>query len=473
MAAVTPAPIRTRFAPSPTGYLHLGNARTALFNYLLAADGGCFVLRSEDTDAERSDAALLASVYEDLHWLGIDWGEGPDRGGAYGPYSQSERGALYTRYFLQLEAAQRAYPCFCTQAALALERRRQQAAGHPPRYAGTCRRLSAAERQARSARGEAATLRFAVDGRRDVDFDDLVHGPRHFAAHDLGDFVIRRADGSAAFLFSNAVDDALMAITHVLRGEDHLSNTPRQLLVLEALGLSPPRYGHVPLVLGEDGVPLSKRSGSASVRALRAEGVLPEALCNHLARLGHALASGALMSMQELAQAFQLERLGRAPARHDPAQLGHWQREAVHTAAAERLWRWMETAELAALVPPAQRLAFVKTVQPNLSMPSDGLAWAERLYAEPAPYTEDARAAIKAAGADFFATAVAALPQAGGFKELADALAATTARKGRALYQPLRAALTAATDGPELAQVYALLGARVQLRLQAAQAQAG
>jgi glutamyl-tRNA synthetase len=178
-----------------------------------------------------------------------------------------------------------------------------------------------------------------------------VHGPRHFAGRDLGDFVIRRADGSAAFLFSNVLDDALMQITHVLRGEDHLSNTPRQLLVLEALGLSAPRYGHVPLVHGEDGAPLSKRTGSASLRGLRVEGVLPEAICNHLARLGHALASGALMGMKELAAAFHVERLGRAPARHDPAQLAHWQREAVHAADAERRGRWMESPELGALVP--------------------------------------------------------------------------------------------------------------------------
>jgi nondiscriminating glutamyl-tRNA synthetase len=299
-----------------------------------------------------------------------------------------------------------------------------------------------------------------------------VHGPRRFARQELGDFVIRRADGSAAFLFSNALDDALMAITHVLRGEDHLSNTPRQLLVLEALALVAPSYGHLPLVHGEDGVPLSKRMGSASVRDLRAEGVLPEALCNHLARLGHAMGSGALMSLEELAAAFRLERLGRAPARHDPAQLAHWQREAVHHAAAERLWRWMENSTLVALVPAEQRVAFVKTVQPNLEVPGDGLAWAERLYAEPAPYTDEARAVIRGAGADFFATALATLPQARSFKELATALGAATARKGRALYEPLRAALTAATDGPELVQVYQLLGERVRLRLQAARAQA-
>jgi glutamyl-tRNA synthetase len=468
------SPGRTRFAPSPTGYLHLGNARTALFNFLVAsATGGTFVLRSEDTDAERSDDALLAAVYEDLRWLGLDWGEGPDRGGPHGPYAQSARWSIYAHHLERLAALDRVYPCFCTQAELALARRAQQAAGQPPRYAGTCRRLDPAARAARIARGDLATLRFAVDPTSQIHFDDIVHGPRHFAGADLGDFVIRRADGSAAFLFSNALDDALMEITHVLRGEDHLSNTPRQLLLLGALGLPAPRYGHMPLVLGEDGAPLSKRTGSASVRALRAEGVLPEALCNHLARIGHAMASGDLMGMDALAAAFRLERLGRAPARHDPAQLAHWQREAVHRAATERLWPWMESPRVAALVPPAERTAFVRTVQPNLELPGDGLAWAERLYAEPPPYADDAREAIVAAGAGFFDAALAVLARTRSLKELADGVAAATGRKNKALYMPLRAALTAATAGPELAAVYELLGARVQARLATARTLTG
>jgi glutamyl-tRNA synthetase len=461
--------IRTRFAPSPTGYLHLGNARTALFNYLLSfADGSEFVLRSEDTDVERSDDDLLVAIFEDLRWLGLEWSEGPDRDGPRGPYRQSERASIYARYYARLGAIGRVYPCFCTQAELAVARRAQQAAGQPPRYTGTCRRLDPAERDARIARGDPATLRFAVEAERAVEFDDLVHGPRHFSGRDLGDFVIRRADGSAAFLFSNALDDALMEITHVLRGEDHLSNTPRQLLVLESLGLPAPRYGHMPLVLGGDGAPLSKRTGSASLRGLRAEGVLPEALCNHLVRLGHALASGTLMSMEELAAAFHVERLGRAPARHDPTQLAHWQREAVHAADAERLWRWMDSPPLVELIPGAQRLAFVKTVQPNLEAPSDALAWATRLYTDPPPWSDEARAAIIDAGRDFFATAHAVAGRANGFKALIDTLTMETGRKGRALYQPLRAALTAVIDGPELAQVYSLLGERVASRFAAA-----
>ena len=468
------SPRRTRFAPSPTGYLHLGTARTALFNFFVAsAGGGTFVLRSEDTDAARSDDAMLAALCDDLRWLGLDWGEGPDCDGPFGPYAQSARASIYERHLERLAALDRVYPCFCTQAELALARRAQQAAGQPPRYAGTCRRLDAAARGARIARGDPATLRFAVDPASRIEFDDIVFGPRHFDGADLGDFVIRRADGTAAFLYSNALDDALMEITHVLRGEDHLSNTPRQLLILEALDLSKPRYGHLPLVNGEDGTPLSKRTGSASVRALRAEGVLPEALCNHLARIGHAMTSGDLMDMQGLTAAFQIDRIGRAPARHDPAQLAHWQREAVHRASTERLWSWMENRRLAELVPLAQRDDFVRAVRPNLELPGDGLAWAERLYAEPPPWDDDAREAIRAAGADFFDAALAVAAKARSLRELTDGVSASTGRKNKTLYMPLRAALTATTAGPELAAVYELLGARVQTRLATARGLTG
>jgi len=263
---MSPPPV-TRFAPSPTGELHLGNARTALFNLLLARRaGGRFILRIEDTDAERSLESHMHSLLEDLHWLGIGWDAGPDREDALGPYRQSQRGALYAGYFAQLEERRAVYPCFCTPLELELSRRTQLAAGKPPRYAGICRELSAEERARRRGLGLSATLRFRVPGGARVEWDDLVHGPQSFATDDIGDFVVRRADGSAAFFFSNAVDDARMGVTLALRGEDHLANTPRQLLVLEALGLEAPAYGHVALLVGTDGAPLSKRHGATSVR---------------------------------------------------------------------------------------------------------------------------------------------------------------------------------------------------------------
>src|SRR5512145_1941589 len=251
-------PIVTRFAPSPTGHLHLGNARTALFSQLAArSGGGRFVLRIEDTDAGRSDPALTARLLEDLHWLGLDWDEGPDRGGPHAPYLQSARGAIHARAIETLKNSGRVYPCFCTPQELGLARRAQLAAGRPPRYVGTCAALSDSEVRERLAQGRTPALRFRVPAGREIAFDDRIHGPQRFESGDIGDFVVARADGSASFFLGNAVDDAQMEVTLVLRGDDHLTNTPRQLLQLEALGLQAPDYGHLPLLLAPAGSPLS------------------------------------------------------------------------------------------------------------------------------------------------------------------------------------------------------------------------
>ena len=318
--------IITRFAPSPSGELHLGNARTALFSLLLARrESGRLILRIEDTDAGRSAEVFVDALCTDLEWLGVTWDEGPGREGAHGPYRQSQRGELYARLFARLEAAAAVYPCYCTPLELELARRAQLAARQPPRYAGTCRNLSPDERAARVAQGLSASLRFRVPPARRIEFDDLVHGPQSFLSDDIGDFVVRREDGSAAFFFSNAVDDALMGVTHVLRGEDHLTNTPRQLLLLEALGLRLPRYGHVSLLLGADGTPLSKRHGATSVRALREAGYAPLAVCNQLFRLGHSTPHNELLSLEAMAQAFDRKHLQRSAAHFEETQLRHWQ----------------------------------------------------------------------------------------------------------------------------------------------------
>ena len=266
----------TRFAPSPTGSLHLGNARTAFFSYLWARkSGGRFILRIEDTDVERSEPRFRDALMRDLEWLGLDWDEGPDVGGPSAPYAQSERGEWYDGLFRRLESEERAYACFCTPEELDLSRKLQRMAGKPPRYAGTCRYLSAAERARRIASGSKPTLRFAVPKDETIEFVDLVHGPQKFASNDIGDFIIRREDGTSAFFFCNAADDAAMGVTHVLRGDDHLTNTPRQLMLLDALGLRRPGYGHVGLLVGIDGAPLSKRHGSTSVQEFRDRGFLP------------------------------------------------------------------------------------------------------------------------------------------------------------------------------------------------------
>ena len=253
-------PLVTRFAPSPTGHLHLGNARTALLNYLAARKtGGRFILRVEDTDEARSSDNFMRELFEDLRWMGLDWDEGPDIGGPHAAYRQQQRRAIYEEWLVKLDAAGLTYPCFCTPAELNISRRQQLAAGKPPRYAGTCRNLTEEQRAERLVRGQAAALRFRVPNGEVVTFNDVVHGEQRFSTDDIGDFIIRRADGSTAFFFSNAIDDALMGVTLVMRGDDHLTNTPRQMLILQALNLSIPRYAHVALLLGMDGAPLSKR----------------------------------------------------------------------------------------------------------------------------------------------------------------------------------------------------------------------
>jgi len=338
---------RTRFAPSPTGDVHVGNARTALYSALLAArDGGVFILRIEDTDAARSQRALEEGMQADLHWLGIHWQEGPDVGGPKAPYRQSERTQFYDEHLRKLADKGLVYPCFCTAMELEVSRKTQLSAGKPPRYAGTCAQLSTAEIEVRIAKGLKPALRFRVPEQGETVFIDLVRGRQVFAHQDIGDFIVRRADGSPAFFFSNAVDDALMGVTHVLRGEDHLANTPRQLLIMEALGLKAPQYAHLSLIVGQGGAPLSKREGGGSLKDLRAEGVLPEAMLNYLARLGHTYADNAFLDFATLARGFDVGHLGHSPAHFDHTQLEHWQGEAVRHADGQRLWDWMTGGHL-------------------------------------------------------------------------------------------------------------------------------
>lgn len=469
-------PVKTRFAPSPTGLLHLGNVRTALFNWLLARrHGGLFLLRLEDTDAMRGHEKYAAVLQEDLRWLGLNWDEGPGAGGAHGPYAQSERADIYKEYFARLERQGLAYPCFCSEHELAIERKVAIAAHRPPRYSGKCRGLGPDVVQARLARGEPATLRFRVPAARKVGFDDKVRGPQVFDTADIGDFVIRRSDGTPAFFFCNALDDALMQVTLVVRGEDHLTNTPRQILLLEALGLPVPEYAHIALVTGEDGAPLSKRTGSKSVEELRAAGYLPLAICNYLARLGHTCEDNTLLDPDRLAAGFAVERLHRAPARFDETQLRHWQKEAVHRAPGAELWKWMSGRDYSKgriedFVPAGAELEFVDTIRGNITLPTDAFLWAGNLYAHSDRYDEEARTLIRATGSDFFGMAKQLLErEPGDFRSYSQALAEATGAKGKALYMPLRAAFTGETHGPEMERLWKLLGReRIKQRLEAA-----
>jgi glutamyl-tRNA synthetase len=423
-------PHTTRFAPSPTGELHLGNARTALFSFLLARQqGGRFLLRIEDTDTERSREQHVEALIADLRWLGMNWDAGPDHEDSKGPYRQSQRGARYDRYFAELEKRGAVYLCFCTPLELEASRRAQLASGRPPRYAGTCRNLSAEQRQKRSLEGLSPTMRFRVPLGRRIEFLDFVHGPQSFLSDDIGDFVIRRADGTAAFFFCNAVDDADMGVTRVLRGEDHLTNTPRQLMILEALGLRAPSYGHVSLIVGNDGSPLSKRHGATSVREYRERGFLPQAMTNHLFRLGHSTSEHGFLSLEEMARAF----------------------DAAHRLSTDEALRWLGPL-LPARLDEKTRAAFVAAVLPNLVLPEDARAWVNVVFGDLPDLEPAEQQLVLEAGKEYFsAAAEAAAANGNDLAAIANAVRSATGKKGAALYMPLRVALTGRAHGPELA----------------------
>jgi nondiscriminating glutamyl-tRNA synthetase len=453
--------VRTRFAPSPTGLLHLGNARTALFAWLAARHAGPdgrAVLRIEDTDLARHQEAAIAALTADLAWLGLDFDEGPGRAGPYAPYRQSERLDRHAAAATALLDAGHAYPCFCTDEELEAHRALARASGRPPRYAGTCRELDASARAARVAAGRVASLRFAVPSRRVVTFADAVHGEQRVATSELGDFVIQRRDGTPTFLFANAVDDADMAITLALRGEDHLANTPRQLLVLEALGRPAPRYGHLPLVHGAQG-PLSKRDGAASVGDLRTAGYLPLAVVNYLARLGHSGYPDGLLSHAELAAGFALGHLGRAPARFDLTQLAHFQKLAVQALDSDTFLAWLAASGVdITVIPIAARAGFVAAVRGNVSLPSEAGRWTTRLYAAELAFSAEALSLLGTTPRALFEAALAA----GAEPELdavTAAVQAATGARGPALFRPLRAALTGELAGPDLKAWWRLLPA--------------
>jgi nondiscriminating glutamyl-tRNA synthetase len=308
--------VRVRFAPSPTGFLHVGGARTALYNYLFArGQGGVFILRIEDTDAARSTEESLRAIFDAMRWLGLTWDEGPGAGGTHGPYTQSERQTLYREAAERLVAAGRAYPCYCTPEELERRREEQARRGEAPRYDGRCRDLTAAERAAREAEGRTAALRFRLGGSGEIAWDDIVRERVSFQRDVLDDFVILRSDGLPTYNFACVIDDHAMEITHVVRGDDHISNTPRQLLLYEAFGWSVPNFAHVPMILGDDGSRLSKRHGATSVEAFRDLGYIPEALVNFLALLGWSYdGKQEMFSLADLERLFKLERVGSNPA---------------------------------------------------------------------------------------------------------------------------------------------------------------
>ena len=448
--------------------LHVGNARTALFNWLLArGQGGVFVLRIEDTDTERSTRASEASIIDDIRWLGLDWEEGPDNGGPHGPYRQSERGDLYRRYAQQLLDTDAAYYCFCTRAQLDADRDAALASGRPALYAGTCRRLSKQQAAERVTAGETPSIRFRVRENHEVSFDDAVRGEVCFHTDVIGDPIIVRSDTTPAYNFAVVVDDALMGITQVIRGEDHLSNTPRQILLYEALGFAPPRFAHLAMVMGPDHTPLSKRHGATSIGEFRAKGYLPEALVNYLALIGWSPGhEEEILPIAEMARRFSLDAVGLSAGVFDEEKLAWVNRHYLKVADASRLATLALPFFAAAgvsMTPSQEGLDYLAAVIPIASgavdrldqipgrlsvlfdfSPNDALI-DEAIRHEIA--SEGVRAVVRA-----IAEELASAPRLDRerFRAAAASVKAKTGQKGKGLFHPIRLALTGKADGPEL-----------------------
>ena len=468
MSSRAPERIRVRFAPSPTGSLHVGGVRTALYNWLMArGKQGTFILRIEDTDVERSTEEAVTAILDGLRWLNLDWDEGPDVGGPVGPYRQLERYESHREYALRLVREGKAYSCTCTAEELAARRKTALAAKQPLRHLCPCREQGpvAGRRQA---------IRFHVPGTGKVSWDDLVQGRIEVAAEEIDDFIILRSDEreTPVYNFAAVVDDALMGITHVVRGADHIPNTPKQILLYEAMGCPLPAFGHIPLVLGGDREKLSKRHGDVALHAYREQGYLPDALVNYLVRLGWASGDQEVFTREELVRAFRLERVGAAPGIFDRAKLDwlnalymrqtppkelaelltpFWGTAGVALEAIEARGREWLVSALPLFVERARTLLELARAMAFLCGPPrerDPKAAAKFLDPEHLGYLSEVRQALTEAPA-FTAEALE-----GAVRRLAEA-------RGKKLVeyaQPIRVALTGSTISPPIFPVLVLLG---------------
>ena len=459
--------VRCRFAPAPSGSLHVGNVRSALFSWLHARHNeGTFILRVEDTDSSRVTEEAVRGVLDDLRWLGLDWDEGPEVGGQHGPYRQSERSEIYADAAGRLESEGHSYRCYCTPEELEERRRAALARGEPPGYDGRCRALTDDERAKFVLEGRPHTLRFRMPDDHEWVVHDLVKGEVRWRAGELGDFVIVRSDGTPVFLLAVAVDDLLMEVTHVVRGDDLLASAPRNIAVIEALGGTAPAYAHLPQVLGADGKPLSKRHGSTSVQAFREQGFVPEAMINYLSLLGWSKDDHTtLLSRDELIASFDLERVTSNPAVFDTEKLTwintHHIQELDDDDLAARCVHVLTEAGLG--VDPTllkQAMPLVKERMRTLAEAADLLRFLFTDDVEPNP---QATALIAKAPPGYLKAAAEALDALEGWaaETIADALdglaqgAGLSRTKG---WQPVRAAVTGSNVSPPLPESLALLG---------------
>ncbi|MDF2714976.1 MAG: glutamyl-tRNA synthetase [Paenibacillus sp.] len=469
-------PIRVRYAPSPTGHLHIGNARTALFNYLFARHhNGKFIIRIEDTDIKRNVAGGEDNQLTYLKWLGVDWDESIDVGGPYGPYRQTERLDLYRKYADQLIAAGRAYYCYCTEEELEKEREEQTERGETPRYSGKHRNLTDEQRRAYEAEGRIPSIRFRVEEGKAYTFNDQVKGDITFESDGIGDFVIVKKDGIATYNFAVVIDDYLMEISHVLRGEDHISNTPRQLMIYEALGWEPPQFAHMTLIVNEQRKKLSKRDESIIqfLEQYDQLGYLPEAMFNFIALLGWSPeGENEIFSREELIAAFDADRLSKSPAAFDTNKLSWMNNHYLKKADLERVTTLaVPHLHKAGLVPEALDAAkrewvqaLVALYQEQMNCASDIVPLTGMFFREEPEYDEEGRALLGEAHVpEVLRSFLGLAEQSGDFtaeaiQGMLKGVQKETGHKGKQLFMPVRVALTGQMHGRDLNQTLALLG---------------
>jgi nondiscriminating glutamyl-tRNA synthetase len=460
---------RVRFAPSPTGHLHIGNARAAILNWLFAKhSGGVFILRIEDTDGERSTKESEASIFHDLRWLGLNWDEGPDVGGGFGPYRQSERLAIYSQHAQELIAKGHAYYCYCTPAELEARRETAMQASHQPRYDGRCKHLSPGERTAKEKAGVKPVVRFIMP-QKQITFTDLAKGNITFPPDALGDFVILRSDGVPTYNYAAAVDDHLMQITHVIRGDDHVVNTPKQIMIYEAFGWALPQFCHIPMILGPDRERLSKRHGATSVADYAKKGYLPEALVNFLSLLSWSSESGEeILSRERLIKEFNFNRLSPSAAVFDVVKLNWMNGVYIRNMNLHEL----TNACLPYLQKAGYRLPDHETLQKMIRLVRDGLEHlsqiAEKLeffFVDEVRITDGAAIGMvqTEAAEKVYWSFLRQLDKydaltAEAFRELMKVVNKETGVMGRDLWMPIRIALTGQLHGPDLATIVEIFG---------------
>ena len=462
-------PVRVRFAPSPTGMLHIGGARTALFNWAFAKrHGGTFILRIEDTDTERNSQESLDSILSSMKWLGLDWQEGPENEGDFGPYFQSQRKHLYDQALKNGMEEGWLYPCFCSAERVSQLKEEQRARKENPRYDRLCLTLSSTEVEGKLAAGESHVIRFAVPADLTVEIQDHIRGKVQVSSSQVEDWVVVRSNGMPTYNFCCVVDDAGMQISHVIRGEEHLSNTPKQVLLYQALQLPQPEYAHVPLILGGDGKKLSKRTGDTALADYIAKGYPQEALLNFLGLLGFSIDDATtVFSMPEMIQAFDLKRINPSGAFFDTDKLhwlcGDWMRRFDVDVLTQTVLPWLQASGVVEGRDLAWITSLVAGLQERAQLYGDFAEKASFLV-EPLDWDE---AALKVLTGDKASAVLAAIQQAlqaeadfppADFPGLAKAVAAEMEIGMGKVMKPVRVALTGALGGPDLGQVFSWLG---------------